>query len=256
MTEPLTLRRIRADLHIHTALSPCGGDDMTPPNIVRAAMDRGLEMIAICDHNSTGNVAAVQQAARVMARRALVVLGGIEITTAEEVHLMGVFPTADAAEAVGETVLATLPEGDHHYTDKYGQQMLMNARGKVIGYEMRMLGKPSGLTLPEAVDLVRNSGGLAIAAHVDRPAYGLVNRMGMLPPDVMFDALDLSSFAKALPAAATFASSTTMPAITSSDSHYLKDIGTSCCTLLMCEANFAELAAALRGEEGRRAYRA
>ncbi|MCX5758981.1 MAG: PHP domain-containing protein, partial [Candidatus Hydrogenedentes bacterium] len=99
------MRRFAADLHIHTALSACADDDMTPPAIVAAALEQGLDMIAICDHNSAGNAAAVQAAAG----DALAVIAGMEITTAEEAHVLGLFPDAASAEAAGQEVRDTLP---------------------------------------------------------------------------------------------------------------------------------------------------
>ena len=99
------MRGVIADLHVHTVLSPCAADTMTPVAIVGRAREVGLRMIAVCDHNTAGNVEAVRSAAR----GAPVVICGIEITTREEVHVVGLFPCADAALAVGAEVLATLP---------------------------------------------------------------------------------------------------------------------------------------------------
>ncbi len=109
------LRRISADLHIHTALSPCGSEEMTPPAIVAAALEAGLDMIAICDHNTAGNAAAVQEAAAAQAAAGgppLVVLAGMEVASAEEAHVVGLFPDAAAAERAAAEVRAVLPQAD------------------------------------------------------------------------------------------------------------------------------------------------
>ena len=99
------VRSIRADLHIHTALSPCASEEMRPPAIVREALKKGLDMIAICDHNTAGNVKATQTAAAGY----LTVIPGIEITTAEEVHVLGLFPSSEEATAIATEVRNTLP---------------------------------------------------------------------------------------------------------------------------------------------------
>jgi predicted metal-dependent phosphoesterase TrpH len=101
-----------ADLHVHTALSPCGDDEMSPPAIVDAALAAGLDMIAVCDHNAAGNAAAVGEAAG----SRLTVISGIEITTAEEVHVVGPLPHRRAAANAADEVRETLPVADDDYT--------------------------------------------------------------------------------------------------------------------------------------------
>ena len=96
------------DLHIHTCLSPCGENDMTPATVAGLSALAGLDIIAICDHNTAGNVQAVQQAAAALAP-GLLVIPGIELTCAEELHMVCLFPTAEAAEAAGEEIYAALP---------------------------------------------------------------------------------------------------------------------------------------------------
>ena len=110
-----------ADLHVHTALSPCADDEMTPPAIVAAALAEGLAMIAVCDHNSARNVAAVQEAAG----ERLAVLAGMEITTAEECHVVGLFPDASAAQAAGAEVGASLAPVDDGYETFFGEQHVL-----------------------------------------------------------------------------------------------------------------------------------
>ncbi len=127
------LKRFRADLHIHTALSPCGSDEMTPAAIVAAASARGLDMIAVCDHNTAGNVLAVQQAGEA-AGGGLAVIAGMELTSAEEVHVVGLFPDAAAAERAAARVRSLLPQADPDYYSFFGEQPLLGggrARGGV-----------------------------------------------------------------------------------------------------------------------------
>ena len=101
-------RELSYDLHIHSCLSPCGENDMTPATVAGLSALAGLDIIAICDHNTAGNVQAVQQAAAALAP-GLLVIPGIELTCAEELHMVCLFPTAEAAEAAGEEIYAALP---------------------------------------------------------------------------------------------------------------------------------------------------
>ena len=80
---------IRADLHIHTVLSPCGDLDMSPANIIGMALQKGLSLIGISDHNSTRQAPVIQQLGE---RQGLRVLCGTEINTAEEVHALASLP--------------------------------------------------------------------------------------------------------------------------------------------------------------------
>jgi len=240
------VRCYAADLHIHTALSPCAAEEMTPPAIVQAARRGGLAMIAVCDHNAAGNTAAVQAAAG----DALTVLAGMEITTAEEVHVLGLFPSASAAQAAAEEVQRTLPMADQSYFARFGRQQLLSAEGVVGGHERRMLALAAGLNLGETVGLIHLHGGLAVAAHVNRPSFSVLSQLGMFPSDVGFDAIEV--FAPAgRPAATADFHVYGLPVITSSDSHFLADIGTTRTTLRLKAATFAELKLAFCGQGGR-----
>jgi 3',5'-nucleoside bisphosphate phosphatase len=247
---------IAADLHIHTVLSPCASREMTPPAIVREAQDRGLRMIAVCDHNSAGNVAAVAEAASRMPDGP-VVISGIEITTVEEVHVLGYFPGIDEALAASEEVRAGLPQWRAlaPRTSPAGrrepEQQLMDADGQVTGIETLMLAAASRFSLAAAVDLIHRHAGLAVAAHMDRRSFSVPGQLGFLPPDVPFDGLEISAAGVSGGRAAEFAVHG-LPLLNSSDSHFLQEIGTGLTALEVEAPQFVELCKALRCEEGRR----
>lgn len=241
------MRRILADLHVHTALSPCASPDMTPSRIVDGAQALGLAMIAVCDHNSAGNVRAVARAAH----GRLEVLAGMEITTTEEVHVLGLFPSAAQAEAASATVLAGLPAWVPPQGRAPCEQRLLDAEDRIVGYESHLLAGASGLPLAEAAALIRAHGGLVVASHVDRRAFSVFGQLGFLPPEVRFDALEVSAAGAARGRAVEFADYG-LPLLSSSDSHSLEELGAGASFLLTEEATFAELAQALRGESGRR----
>jgi hypothetical protein len=236
-----------ADLHVHTALSPCADGEMTPPAIVEAALAEGLGMIAICDHNTARNVAAVQEAAG----DRLAVLAGMEITTAEECHVVGLFPAAAAAEAAGAEVGASLGTVDEGYETYFGEQHLLDARGRETGREPLALATATTLDVDATVDLVHRHGGLAVAAHIDRKSFGVIGQLGIFPA-AGFDAVELSRHVPAGSEREAEFAVYDLPVLHSSDAHYRSDVGAAR-TAVTCERpSFAELALALRGLEGRR----
>jgi len=219
---------------------------MRPPAIVEAAVSKGLAMIAICDHNSAGNVAATQEAAG----RGLAVIAGIEVTTAEEVHVLGLFPGAWAARAVGEEVRATLPEATPA-SARFGEELLLDARGEIRGREGKLLSAASSLSLNEAIESIHRRNGLAIASHVDRRAFSVIGQLGMFPREAAFDGIEVSAAGVASGRVAEFAG-LGLPVLCSSDSHFLSEVGTGLTVLELREPTFGELALALRGLGGRR----
>lgn len=176
-----------ADLHIHSCLSPCGDDDMTPNNICGMAALKGLEVIAVCDHNSARNLPAVEACC---AEYGLVLLPGIEITTCEEVHLLGYFPSVATALAAGETLYAHLPRR-RNKPAFFGHQLVMNERDEAVSEEEALLIGATDLTLSQAAALVRLHGGAAVPAHINRGANGLLINLGLLPVEPQFSTLEV-----------------------------------------------------------------
>ena len=241
-------------MHIHTVLSPCAARDMTPPAIVREAALKGMAMIAVCDHNSAGNVEAVAAAAARLPDGP-VVIAGIEITTAEEVHVLGFFPDAAAARAAAAEVTAALPlwrplAAAHLRGRRAPARAAAGGReGERHGIEERMLAAASRFTLSQTVDLIHRHGGLAVAAHMDRRSFSVPGQLGFLPPDVPFDGLEISAAGAARGRAAEFAAHG-LPLLSSSDGHFLEDIGSGFTVLDVEEPDFAELRMALRRHRG------
>ena len=240
------MKQVKADLHIHTALSPCAMEEMTPPAIVEEAIRKGLQMIAICDHNAAGNVASTQEAAGAD----IAAIAGMEVTTAEDIHVLGLFPDAASACKAADVVRASLPAWSDR-SGKFGQQLFMDAHGQVIGTEPKMLAASSALTLSQTVSLIKEYDGLALAAHVNRPSFSVFSQLGLFPLDVSFDAIEVFPKAR-FPSQWDKERPQGLPIFHSSDSHYLSDIG-SCFTILeLAESSFTELAFAIKGIAGRR----
>jgi len=242
------MKTFQADLHIHSKLSPCGSWEMTPPRVVEHALLAELDLIAICDHNAVGNVAAFQEAAEYMA---LSVIPGIEITTTEEIHVVGLFPDLGAAGKVASRIQQTLPETGDQYEKQFGEQVLMDSEGAVLGHETKSLALASTLSLEEAVRLIRDFHGLAVAAHIEKPSFSVYSQLGDLPEWVPFDALEVSPVGQRFIGLREKFARYGLPMIASSDSHYLHEIGRSRTFIKAENPTFEDFAAALLGEDGR-----
>ncbi|HEX2945036.1 MAG TPA: PHP domain-containing protein [Clostridia bacterium] len=178
------------DLHIHSALSPCADKDMTPNNIVNMAKIKGLDVIALTDHNSCANLKAVSKCAE---RSGLVFVPGMELETSEEVHLICLFPDVAAAVEMQCIVYSALPHMANR-DDIFGRQLIMDETDRVIAEESRMLLSATALTSEEAYSVVRRLGGAVIPAHVDRPSNSILANLGFIPEGLGLKYLELSKY--------------------------------------------------------------
>lgn len=228
---------------------------MTPPAIVQAALMKGVEVIAICDHNTAGNVGAVQKAAE-YAGGGLAVLPGMEIASEEEVHVVGLFADLRTAENVADRLRALLPAADPGYYAFFGEQPLLADDGREIGRETATLAAAVPLDLNDTVKLIHDHGGLAIAAHVDRRSFSVYSQLGFFPEDAGFDAIEVSRHTDAASSRMEEFSSLGLPVVGSSDGHFLEEVGTGTTVIRALEPTFAELSLALAGVDGRSVTRA
>ena len=203
------------DLHIHSALSPCGDNDMTPNNIVNMSILKGLDVIAVSDHNTCGNVRAVQK----VAEGKLLVIPAMEIETAEEVHMLSLFPNIEAAEEMEKIVKQHLPQIENK-AEIFGNQYYMDENDEIIGEEKYLLVNATTLDIYETSKAVSELGGLVIPAHIDRSSYSIISNLGFIPPDINFSCVEISKSATE----DFFADYKNYNTITNSDAHYLWDI--------------------------------
>jgi PHP family Zn ribbon phosphoesterase len=208
-----------AELHVHTVLSPCAEVEMLPPLIVQEAVEQGIHLIAITDHNASANVAAVQAAA---AGTELTVLPGMELQTREEVHLLCLFDTLDQLQAWQALVDARLP-GLENDARLFGDQYVVDAAGDFVRRETRLLLTSADIGLAEAVAEVARLGGLSIPAHINRKAFSLIENLGLVPEDVPFDALEISRHITVAQAHQLFPQTRRYPLIQSGDVHRLEE---------------------------------
>ena len=174
------------DLHIHSCLSPCADDDMTPANICGMAHIKGLDAIAVTDHNTARNLPYVKEAADYYG---LILLPGMEITTREEVHLLGYFRDVETAVEVGGIFSSHLPPMKNK-PDFFGNQFVMNTDDEVVAVEDRLLIGATDLDLAECTAVIRDHGGAAVPAHINR-GHGLLVNLGLFPPEPDFPVVEV-----------------------------------------------------------------
>ena len=175
------------DLHIHSALSPCSDDDMTPNNIVNMALLNGLHAIAVTDHNSCDNVEAVTKAAG----GRLVVVPGMEIQTREEVHLLAYFKDLPSLYAFNAQ-MEQFYDGIRNNSCLFGHQWIMDERDEIIGEKQQSLLTSLSISFDDTIELIRKHGGLPVPAHINKPSYSVLSQLGFLPPDLGLTLLEFS----------------------------------------------------------------
>jgi PHP family Zn ribbon phosphoesterase len=219
---------------------------MIPPLIVEEAVERGIQLIAITDHNATANIAAVQKAAR---GSDLLVVPGMELQTREEVHVLCLFDEIDQAKELQLWVDQRLPDIANNI-DFFGEQFIVDETGDFIRREDRLLLSSLDATINEAWQKVHALGGLFIPAHINRTANGLMSLLGLVPTDIPIEALEISRHITPDGAETKYPQIRGYPLIQNGDVHYLDGfLGTT--EWSIASPSIAELRKALRGEEGR-----
>jgi PHP family Zn ribbon phosphoesterase len=215
-----TMPQFAYDLHIHSCLSPCGDEAMTPPNIANMAYIKGLELIAVTDHNSARNVRAVMRAAEGLP---LTVIPGIEVTTAEEIHVVCLFPDAECAEQAGAYFETLLPPVKNK-AEYFGEQLVMDENETVKEHFPYLLSNALNLSIDALPALVRGFGGFCYPAHIDRPANSVLAIFGCLPDEPRFGAVEVQDPARFFAKAENRYFQTDYIVVTSSDAHTLGHI--------------------------------
>lgn len=219
---------------------------MIPPLIVRTALETGINLIAITDHNSGKNAAAVIKAAE---GKDMTVLPGMELQTREEVHVLCLFDTLEQLDALQTLVARSLPKIPNNI-EYYGEQFIVDHTGEFIQREDQLLLTSTNLGFEDAFRAVDNLGGLFIPAHVNRKAFGLITHLGFVPPDLPIEALEISRHMDIQRAKEQFPEIKNYPLIQSGDVHYLDDfLGVN--QFEIEEPSIPEIRLALRNAENR-----
>ncbi|MBN1988356.1 MAG: PHP domain-containing protein [Bacteroidales bacterium] len=241
------MNQYRADLHMHTVLSPCGDLDMSPVNLVSQAASCGLDIIAITDHNSTLHGPLVRQLAQ---SKGIMVVYGAEVTTKEEAHCVCLFDTEAQRLTFQHYLEAHLPNIPNN-PDVFGYQVEVNENDEILQEIEPLLISSLDVGVNQIEAYVHQLGGLFIPAHVDKTKYSLISQLGFVPFDLQYDALELSQHTTVDAFKAKNGYLKDARFIRSSDAHMLNQIGTAYTTLQMEHRTFDELRKALNGIDGR-----
>jgi hypothetical protein len=240
------MKKFRADLHVHTVLSPCAEVEMIPPLIVQEALERNIDIIAITDHNASANVQAVQKAAL---GSPLKVLAGMEVQSREDVHLLCLFENFETLAIWQSAVDSALPEMENN-AEFFGEQFVVDENGDFIRREPRLLLTSTHFSIDEIFERVNTLGGLVIPAHVNRSSYGLFPTLGLLSDQWPILALEISRHLTPEKAVATYPALKGIPLIQSGDVHQLDQfLGVTIFTL--AEPTLAEIRMAFKNENKR-----
>ncbi len=213
------MNRYYYDFHIHSCLSPCGDNDNTPNNIAGMGVLAGLNIMALTDHNTCKNCPAFFVAAK---RQGIIPIAGMELTTAEDIHVVCLFPELERAMEFDEAVSKRRILIENR-TDIFGEQLLCDGDDNVIGYEEHLLTNATTISLEEAPSFVGSFGGICYPAHIDRSSNGVIAVLGTFPKMKGVNCAEFHN-SEAIPMYTKEYGLENHIAIVGSDAHYLWDI--------------------------------
>ena len=238
------MKSYRADLHIHSLLSPCGSLDMSPTRIIREAKERKIDIIAVADHNSTRQAGLIKKLGK---EAGITVLTGAEVNTREEVHCLCLFGNDEATNAFQQFLDDRLPDEENDVVI-FGDQVVVDENEHIVYTEDRLLisALHAGITEVEAV--VHKLNGLFIPAHIDRPFSGILDRLGFIPENLQCDALEISYRMSETEICRNYPELCGKYFLRSSDAHYPKDIGRATAVFELEENSFEAIRAYLKNK--------
>ena len=208
------------DLHLHSCLSPCGDNDMTPYNLVNLAKLFGYDIIALTDHNSCKNCESAMKIGQAIG---ITVVPGMEICTSEEIHNICLFPTLEKAMAFSDYIYGTLPMIKNR-EKIFGEQLIMDHRDTVLGKEEILLTTASSVSIDELSGLVDKYDGVCYPAHIDRNSYSIISSLGDFSPEMKVRCFELTPKANAEDYLEKYPATKGKLIIRSSDAHYLENM--------------------------------
>lgn len=240
----------KADLHIHTVLSPCGDIGMSPVNIVNKAIEKKIDILGITDHNSTLHCHLIQKLA---AEHGIMVLPGAEVTTKEEIHCLTFFENTESLNSFQ----LYLDENLIHFmndVDRFGYQVVVDEHENILQHVKWLLISSINQTIEQVEDKVHSLGGLFIPAHIDKPANSLISQLGFIPPDLRTDGYEISAFANMAEMIPIPGKPDNVATLRNSDAHMLDHIGKAITWFEMRELSFSEIRLALHNQSGRKTF--
>jgi len=242
------MKFLKADLHIHTVLSPCGDLEMSPARIVAEKKKKKLDIIGITDHNTTRHCLLISELAK---DKGIYVLPGAEVNTKEEVHCLAFFENTDTLSIFQDFLDENLPDIMND-PDRFGYQVQVDEEEMIIYEEKKLLLNAIKKNITEVEKFVHSLKGLFIPAHIDRKKNSIYSQLGFMTADLKADALEISRasspkvFTELHPEIKEFS------ILRNSDAHLLKDIGAASSVFQVEEPTFAEIFMAIKGLNGRK----
>lgn len=242
------MKSYRADLHIHTVLSPCGDLEMSPKNIVKQAAEKKLDIIGIADHNSTRHCLLIEEMAK---EYGIMVLKGAEVTTKEEAHCLAFFEKTEELLEFQNFLEQKLPPIKNK-PEKFGYQVVVDAQDNILEQIEFLLISALDVSVNDLERFIHKLNGIFIPAHVDRPKFSLTSQLGFVPADLKADALELSRHTSKEAFLKSFSYLKDKTFTRASDAHLIEDIGNSSSLFYMETLCFQEIKKALAGVENRK----
>ena len=208
------------DLHIHSCLSPCGDDDMTPNNIAGMAALNGLNIVALTDHNSCKNCPAFFEACK---KQGIIAIAGMELSSAEDIHFVCLFPELEQAMAFDKEIESHLPDIKNR-ADIFGNQLILDGDDEQIGTEEKLLITATDLWAADAIALARSFGAHVRPAHIDRTSNGIISILGDVPKEYGFNFVEFKDKENIGSIFRDYTSLEGCSTVVSSDAHHLWDI--------------------------------
>jgi predicted metal-dependent phosphoesterase TrpH len=165
---------------------------MTPNDIVGMALLNGLDIIAITDHNSLQNAPAVINVAK---EKNLVIIPGLEVSTAEEVHVLCLFPCLKTAQAFEDELIGVRSKVENR-KDIFGNQLIYDENDRITDEVNELLVAPTEISFDALYTKINAHGGAFIPAHIDRDSFSVLSNLGFLPPDLDIKTLEVSQNGK------------------------------------------------------------
>lgn len=219
---------------------------MKPLAIAEQARKRGLSVLGICDHNSARNVVAVRRACEL---QGITVIGGIEVCSEEEVHVLGLFDHEEELQELQRLIDEHL-QGENN-PEFFGEQSVCDENDTIIGQEHRLLIGATTFRLEEVVENIRRLDGLVIASHVDRERFSIFSQLGFVPEGLQIDAMEVSPLHSVAKATDSFPQIGSYPLVRFSDAHRLEEIGKASTAFTLASPCVKEMRKAFLHEDGR-----
>lgn len=241
------MRWYKADLHLHSVLSPCADLEMSPSAIVERAIKQKLDIIALTDHNTLANTAVCHKLAQ---KAGLAFIAGVEVQTVEEIHLVCLFPDDAAAGKFHERLYSALPPMPNN-PDFFGDQPIVDEENNIICFEQKALINSVEWDMAETVRQTRQLDGFCFPAHVDRATYSVIAQLGFVPAEPRVDALGLTASCDVNAFRGEHPELDDYVLLRNSDAHFLVDIGRGFTRFYLDAPLLSEIALACAGEDGR-----